>query len=217
MNAFTRTPGRRLGVLAVLLLAALAAAPVPLPANLAWGWPLAGSPTIVRGFDPPAKPWLPGHRGVDLLAPQGTAVLAPTDGVVAFSGVVVDRAVLTVAVADGLRLSFEPLASDLQAGDAVVRGQLLGVVEGPTHCRDPDAGCLHWGVRRGEEYVDPLQFLLDLRPSVLLPPRSAVARGRAVARKAGAGARGWTPPYTMAEMPVMARPVTRVLISYVPS
>lgn len=149
-------------------------AAVPLPANLAWGWPLAGKPVVVRGFDPPAKPWLPGHRGVDLRAAQGTAVVAPSDGVVTFSGVVVDRAVITVAVADGLRLSLEPVRSELQAGDAVVRGQHLGVVEGPTHCRDPaSAGsCLHWGVRRADTYVNPLQFVMDLRPSVLLPPRS---------------------------------------------
>ena len=167
-----------------LLLAALApgfnsvAAPLPtaaapLPANLAWGWPLAGKPRVVRAFDPPAQPWLSGHRGVDLLAAQGSAVVSPTEGVVSFSGVVADRPVLSLAVAGGLRLNLEPVRSELKAGDAVIRGQPLGVLEGPTHCRDPAWGgsCLHWGVRRGEDYLNPLQFVLDLRPSVLLPPR----------------------------------------------
>lgn len=146
----------------------------PLPASLAWGWPLAGKPQAVHLFDPPAKPWLSGHRGVDLAATQGSPVLAPTDGVVSFAGKVVDRFVLTIATPDGLRLSFEPVASPLKAGDPVRRGQVLGTVEGITHCDGGAAGvssCLHWGVRRGEEYLDPLQFILDLRPSVLLPLR----------------------------------------------
>lgn len=145
-------------------------APAPLPASLAWGWPLNGNPAVVHGFDPPARPWLSGHRGVDLGAPQGTAVMAPIDGVVSFSGVVVNRAVLTITTAEGLRLSFEPVTSTLHAGDVVARGQSVGVIEGPSHCdAGPPGSCLHWGVRRGETYLDPLQFLLDLRPSVLLP------------------------------------------------
>ncbi|WP_269938776.1 M23 family metallopeptidase [Arthrobacter sp. HY1533] len=158
----------------------VAAAPLPLPATLAWGWPLAGRPRVVNVFDPPAKPWLSGHRGVDLAAEQGAAVLAPTAGVVAFSGNVVDRPVLTIAVAGGLRLSFEPVLSRLKAGDTVARGQDIGKVAGPTHCRDPagDGSCLHWGVRRGEDYLDPLQFILDLRPSVLLPLTNQPAAGR---------------------------------------
>lgn len=145
-------------------------AAAPLPASLAWGWPLAGRPAVVHGFDPPAKPWLSGHRGVDLAAEQGTAVMAPTDGVVSYSGVVVDREVLTITTDGGLRLSFEPVNSTLRAGDAVSRGQGIGVVAGPTHCDGPpDGSCLHWGVRRGEVYLNPLQFLMDLRPSILLP------------------------------------------------
>ncbi|WP_247647104.1 M23 family metallopeptidase [Arthrobacter sp. E3] len=146
----------------------------PLPASLAWGWPLAGKPQVVHTFDPPAKPWLSGHRGVDLAAIQGSPVLAPTDGVVSFVGKVVDRFVLTIATQDGLRLSFEPVTSTLKSGDAVKRSQVLGTVEGITHCNGGASGvssCLHWGVRRGDEYLDPLQFVLDLRPSVLLPLR----------------------------------------------
>lgn len=146
------------------------AAAAPLPANLGWGWPLAGKPAVVGSFDPPSKPWLSGHRGIDLAAPQGTAVLAPVDGTVSFSGVVVNRGVLTIATANGLRLSFEPVDSTLHAGDAVFRGQSVGVVQGPSHCdAGPPGSCLHWGVRRGETYLDPLQFLMDLRPSILLP------------------------------------------------
>ena len=152
-------------------------AALPLPASVAWGWPVGGAaggrPRVLHLFDPPDKPWLSGHRGVDLAAPQGTTVHSPTDGVVTFSGVVVDRGVLTIATADGLRLSFEPVTSKLKAGDAVVRGAAIGTVKGPTHCDSGPPGadsCLHWGVRRGDVYLNPLAFILDLRPSVLLPP-----------------------------------------------
>ncbi|WP_258067111.1 M23 family metallopeptidase [Arthrobacter sp. GMC3] len=149
----------------------------PLPASLAWAWPVAGPspggpPRVVRAFDPPAKPWLSGHRGVDLLAPFGATIRAPAAGVITFAGTVVDRPVLTIATPDGLRLSFEPVTSTLAAGATVTKGQELGSLATPTHC---DAGppgqesCLHWGVRRGEDYLNPLQFVLDLRPSVLLP------------------------------------------------
>lgn len=142
----------------------------PLPASLAWGWPLAGTPKVVRAFDPPAQPWLSGHRGVDLLAPQGAEVLSPIAAVVTFSGVVVNREVLTLMTNEGLRLSFEPVVSSLGVGDLVARGQVIGQVHGPTHCENSVvASCLHWGVRRGEVYLDPLQFILDQRPSVLLP------------------------------------------------
>ena len=147
----------------------------PLPASLAWAWPLAGKPRVVHAFDPPDKPWLSGHRGVDLLAAQGAPIRAPAAGVVTFSGVVVDRPVLTITTAGGLRLSLEPVQSELRAGDAVDRGATVGTLAGRTHCGAGQPGgdsCLHWGVRRGDTYLNPLQFILDLRPSVLLPIRS---------------------------------------------
>ncbi|MGA7206597.1 MAG: M23 family metallopeptidase [Specibacter sp.] len=150
--------------------------PLPLPASLAWGWPVTtasgGRPRVAHYFDPPDKPWLSGHRGVDLLALQGATIRAPAAGVVTFSGVVVDRPVLTIATSDGLRLSFEPVKSSLKVGTAVARGSVLGTLSGPTHCDNGPPGegsCLHWGVRRGDDYLDPLAFILDLRPSVLLP------------------------------------------------
>ncbi|MDR6637726.1 M23 family metallopeptidase [Paenarthrobacter nitroguajacolicus] len=132
-----------------------------------WSWPLAPKPSVLRTFDPPDKPWMSGHRGVDLgPAPDGGQVTSPADGVVTFAGVVVDRPVLTIDHGDGLRSSFEPLTSGLKPGDAVRKGQALGTVE-PGHCGS--VTCLHWGVRRGEDYVNPLDFVQDMRPSVLLP------------------------------------------------
>jgi murein DD-endopeptidase MepM/ murein hydrolase activator NlpD len=138
-------------------------------ANPSWEWPLTPRPPVLRGFDPPPKPWLSGHRGVDLeTADPAAAVVSPAAGTVSFVGVVVDRPVITIDHGGGLRSSFEPVDSPLAVGSAVTQGQVIGTTL-PGHC--PSAGCIHWGVRRGEEYVNPLQFVLDLRPSVLLPLR----------------------------------------------
>ncbi len=142
-------------------------ASTPAPASASWSWPLSPKPSVLRTFDPPDKPWLSGHRGVDLgPTPDGAPVAAPSDGVVAFAGVVVDRPVLTIDHGDGLKSSFEPVTSELKAGDTVRKGQVVGSME-PGHCSS--ATCLHWGVRRGEDYVNPLGFVEDLRPSILLP------------------------------------------------
>ena len=48
-------------------------------------WPLNGT-QVVGKYDAPKQQWLPGHRGVDLLADQQEAVVAPADGVIAFRG-----------------------------------------------------------------------------------------------------------------------------------
>ncbi|MFP3463589.1 M23 family metallopeptidase [Arthrobacter globiformis] len=145
-----------------------AASPVraPTPAPEGWRWPLAPRPPVLRPFDPPDKPWLSGHRGVDLGSAPDGPVTAPEAGTVSFVGVVVDRPVITIDHGNGLRSSFEPVRSTLKKGAYVAKGAVVGTLL-TGHCgRSP---CVHWGVRRGEEYLNPLSFILDLRPSVLLP------------------------------------------------
>lgn len=149
-----------------------------------WQWPLSPRPRVLRDFDPPPKPWLSGHRGVDLGAvSDGAHVTSPAAGTVSFVGVVVDRPVITIDHGNGLRSSFEPVASTLAAGNVVAAGQPVGTVL-PGHC--PAASCVHWGVRRGDDYVNPLQFVMDLRPSILLPleaPPEYLVRGAAAGRE----------------------------------
>ncbi|KQR80720.1 peptidase M23 [Arthrobacter sp. Leaf337] len=132
-----------------------------------WDWPLAPRPAVLRAFDPPDKPWMSGHRGVDLqAAADGGPVTAPESGTVSFVGIVVDRPVITIDHGNGLRSSFEPVESSLATGAAVSKGDVVGtVVQG--HCAS--LPCIHWGVRRGEEYINPLSLVTDLRPSILLP------------------------------------------------
>jgi murein DD-endopeptidase MepM/ murein hydrolase activator NlpD len=143
---------------------------LPAAPRQAWDWPVSPKPAVVRAFDPPDKPWMSGHRGVDLGAlHDGVPVTSPEAGTVSFAGVVVDRPVITIDHGNGLRSSFEPVESPLTAGDVVAKGDTIGTLR-PGHCGN--VACIHWGVRRGEDYVNPLEFVLDLRPSVLLPAAS---------------------------------------------
>jgi len=130
--------------------------------------PLDGPPVVVRPFDGPPQPWAPGHRGVDLAARPGQAVRSPGPGVVTFAGTVVDRGVVTVTHADGLRSSLEPVAPSVGPGDRVLPGQVVGTVQDvPGHCAP--GTCLHWGLRRGDAYLDPMVWVLGPGPVVLLP------------------------------------------------
>ncbi|WP_225994825.1 murein hydrolase activator EnvC family protein [Streptomyces arboris] len=138
-------------------------------------WPLAGRPAVLRGWEPPAAPYGPGHRGVDLAARPGDAVVAAAAGRVSFAGRVAGRGVLVIELAGSgappLRTTYEPVRALVEKGDEVVAGQPVGVLEaGPFHCA---GGCLHWGLRRGEAYLDPLTLLpralLRRGPSRLLP------------------------------------------------
>ncbi|WP_354180267.1 M23 family metallopeptidase [Arthrobacter sp. UYP6] len=135
----------------------------------AWSWPLSPEPKVMRPFKAPPKRWLAGHRGVDLSAPPGAPVLSPAAGTVVFAGWVVNRPVMTVDLGGGLLASFEPVDASRGTGDTVAEGEAIGTVSGSPSSAHCPASCLHWGVRLNGEYVNPLNFVTDRRPSVLLP------------------------------------------------
>ena len=137
-----------------------------LSATRGWSWPLSPVPEVTRPFDPPAQKWLSGHRGADLAARPGVAVFAPAGGIISFAGVVVDRPVLVIDHGAGLRSSFEPVRTDFVPGQIVAAGDEIGMVGTGSHCA---SRCLHWGLRLGETYIDPLLTIFDDRPSILLP------------------------------------------------
>jgi murein DD-endopeptidase MepM/ murein hydrolase activator NlpD len=164
-------PSRLLPVLlglACLLLPASAAAEPALPAPGAlWVAPLPG-PQVTRPFEAPASPYGPGHRGADLAAAPAATVLAAGDGVVAFAGRVAGRPVVSIDHPGGLRTTYEPVDAVVGAGQAVARGSPIGILTaGHEGC--PAAACLHWGLRRGKTYLDPLLLLAPPRIR-LLPP-----------------------------------------------
>jgi murein DD-endopeptidase MepM/ murein hydrolase activator NlpD len=174
----------RARVLALLLLvllllpasaAAQPAASAPVPAGL-WVAPLGGSLTVTRAFERLPHPYAAGHRGADLLGEPFGPVLAAGDGLVVFAGMVAGRPVVSIDHADGLRTTYEPVAPSVAAGSRVTRGSPIGTLQvGHEGC--PVQACLHWGLRRGETYLDPLLLLRP--PRVRLLPLGLIAGARA--------------------------------------
>ncbi|MFE2192051.1 murein hydrolase activator EnvC family protein [Streptomyces olivaceus] len=141
---------------------------------VARNWPVGTRPAVLRGWDPPATPYGPGHRGVDLAAADGAPVRAVAAGRVSFAGRVAGRGVVSVELTGTgeppLRTTYEPVRATVHKGDRVAAGQVLGTAEAAgSHC----TACLHWGLLRGDTYLDPLTllppWLLNSGPSRLLP------------------------------------------------
>lgn len=137
-----------------------------------WRPPVDGL-DLLTAFDPPPLPWMPGHRGVDLGAADSQEVVAAGAGTVVFAGDLAGRGVVSVAHADGLRTTYEPVEPLVAAGEAVAAGQAVGRLQ-PGHASCPAAACLHLGLKRGPLYLDPM--LLFGAGKVRLLPRP----GRAV-------------------------------------
>jgi murein DD-endopeptidase MepM/ murein hydrolase activator NlpD len=142
---------------------------------VARAWPVGVRPLVVRGWEPPATAYSRGHRGVDLAAAVDTPVRAVAPGRVSFAGRVGGRGVISVELSGTgtppLRTTYGPVRATVHQGDEVMAGEVLGMVEpGASHC---PASCLHWGLRRGRTYLDPLSllppWLLHAGPSRLLP------------------------------------------------
>ncbi|KQT91087.1 hypothetical protein ASG49_12145 [Marmoricola sp. Leaf446] len=162
--------------LALCVLAALLVGPAP-TAGAAWwdpapatardgAWPLLPRPRIAEGFDPPEVRWGSGHRGVDLAGSPGAAVRAALPGRVSFSGTVAGRGVVVVDHG-GVRTTYQPVAARIPVDQQVARGEVVGrLALAGSHCLP--AACLHWGLRRGEDYLDPLT-LVGGGPVRLLP------------------------------------------------
>lgn len=127
-----------------------------------WAWPLSPVPEIVKGFDPPARRWLPGHRGIDLAGVAGEPVLAVEAGVVTYSGQIAGVGVVSVTHASGLRSTYQPVTDRVGRGVRVGREDPLGTLDSAgSHC--PLLGCLHLGALRGRDhYVDPTPLLLGV-------------------------------------------------------
>lgn len=134
-----------------------------------WRPPVDGP--VARGFDPPAARWAAGHRGVDYAVEPGTRVRAAGDGVVAFAGSVAGSLHVTIAHGGGLRTTYSFLdAVTVHRGDEVGRGDQVGLAGGGDPEHGP--GLLHFGLRQGEEYLDPLTLFgpPDLTETVRLVP-----------------------------------------------
>lgn len=109
---------------------------------------------VTRPFDPPAKPWDPGHRGVDYRVPPGTPVRAAAGGVVSFAGDVAGGLFVTVDHPGALQTSYSYLSRvEVFPGQSVDGTDVVGLSGGTGPGHGPDV--VHFGLRRGGRYVDP--------------------------------------------------------------
>lgn len=136
-----------------------------LPGIEPWTWPVEPF-RLHRPYEAPAHEYGPGHRGIDLVAVGSATVVAPAEGVVAFSGAVAGRGILTIDHGDELVSTLEPVESDLSPGTVVGRGEPVASLSTGGHS---DPGALHLGVRLEGEYINPLLLLGGVPRAVLLP------------------------------------------------
>lgn len=135
-----------------------------------WVTPVPGF-EVVRAFDKPKQNWQSGHRGIDVAVLPGESIRAPRSGTVHFAGSVAGRPVLSLDVGRHI-VSFEPVETDLTAGDEVWAGHPVGTVADPSHCDD---GCVHvgvWASGKPKDYLNPAAFFSQ-DFSILLPEAQA--------------------------------------------
>ncbi|MGI8335458.1 murein hydrolase activator EnvC family protein [Actinomadura scrupuli] len=175
-----------------------------------WRWPLAPVPAVLRGFSPPAVPWGPGHRGVDLAARPGQPVYAAGAGLVSYAARLSGRGVIAILHGPALRTTYLPVRPSVRPGRRVAAGDRIGVVEDlPGHC-GPRV-CLHWGLLRGPVYLDPLSLVRPVQVRLLpvwgVPPAGHASRppGPHPAVPYGSGARE-RPPSAGSARPGRHRP-----------
>ena len=131
---------------------------------------LASTPTLL-----PARGWVTSyfgqrlspysgrmkmHEGIDVGAPYGTAIHAPADGIVTFSG---EKAGFGKFIQLDHGYGVETIYAHNQSlsvrnGQKVKRGNLLAAVGNTGHSTGPH---LHYEVRVNGIAVDPLYFILD--------------------------------------------------------
>ena len=137
-----------------------------------WQLPFENPHRLVRQYLQPASDYSAGHRGVDYAVNTDDIIVAPSDGVVSFAGKLVNRPVLALDHAGGLRSEFEPACSTLAPGDSILAGDPIGTAcpadaDYVQHC--PDSMCLHFSLRLNGKYLSPLALIGGLNPSRLLP------------------------------------------------
>lgn len=173
-TSLLRRNTQRVGAIVILFALALAtnipaaSATTSSATQARWAWPVGEPHPIIRPFIAPSTQYSAGHRGIDIRAPIGSIVRSPADGVIHFSGFVVNRSLVSIDHGVGILSSFEPVLSDLAEGTLVRRGTPIGTLQ-PGHC---STSCLHLGVRVHGQYVSPMNFLGDIPRSVLLPTRA---------------------------------------------
>jgi murein DD-endopeptidase MepM/ murein hydrolase activator NlpD len=121
---------------------------------------------VVDPFREPPCTWCPGNRGLTYATDPDAIVRAAAAGTVTFSGSVAGTRYVVVDHGDGRRATYGGLAgSALHSGDRIGAGAVVG----------HSTAALHFGIREGDEYVDPAPLLGRLVERVRLVPTDGTA------------------------------------------
>lgn len=156
---------------AELIVGAVARPAAAADSDSGWRRPVDGG--VVRAFAEPAAAYRAGHRGVDLAAAPGTPVRVAGAGTVTFAGDVAGALHVVVTHRNGLRTSYSFLADvSVTEGDVVTTATVVGHAGGTDADSDHGIGVVHFGLRVGERYLDPMALFhaRDLRDLVRLIP-----------------------------------------------
>lgn len=124
------------------------------PSESGFIWPIWGVPTSYFGW----RDWGDFHRGLDIGAPYGAPVQAVKDGVVVGAEYLGSYGnMILIDHLDGLQTVYAHLSGfNVDVGQEVVQGDVVGWVGMTGYTTGPH---LHFEVRAGGEFVDPLEFL----------------------------------------------------------
>ena len=98
------------------------------------------------------------HKGIDIIVPQGTPVIATADGIVRLAGTMNGYGLLIVVEhTDGIHSAYAHLSQLMvKVGDVIKEGDMIGL-SGDTG--RVTTAHLHYEVRKGEKALNPLWFL----------------------------------------------------------
>ena len=158
-------PDRRIALALSIVLVSFAA-----PARAAgdeWSPPVDGP--VVRGYEPPERPFGPQHLGLDYSVRAGTSVRAAGDGVVVFAGVVGRSRAVSVEHPGGRRTTYAYLRRlTVRPGTPVRRGDILGRSGGTGPGHGP--GMVHFGYRVRGRRQDPAGLFRSPPSHISLAP-----------------------------------------------
>ena len=149
--------------------------------NQNYAWPVPGYTRISSYFGKRIAPTTGAstyHKGIDIPAPEGTALIASCDGEITFTGFLGGGGcTVTLTTLDNIKISYCHVSPKyiVSVGDKISQGQIIATV-GPKYIygiigntyKDSDGrptngattGChLHIGFRLNGEYVNPLEYL----------------------------------------------------------
>lgn len=144
-----------------------------------FAWPIPGYTTITSYFGKRNSPTAGAssfHKGIDIGAPEGTVLIAITDGQITYTGFLGGGGYTITLTTQEMKITYCHVSPNfiVEVGKEVKKGEIIGQV-GPKYVygvvgnqyRDENGkptngattGChLHLGVRKNSEYLNPLSL-----------------------------------------------------------